>query len=332
MLSLIITSSVSYSPPPDVDFTASFSAWKAQFGMVYASAEAEAKAFSAFAHNDEKIRIHNAKNLNFTLGHNAFSGMTADEFFEGRLGYSRNVMTRDTFSARVHQVDSSITVASAVDWVEAGAVTAVKNQQTCGGCWAFSAAGAIEGAYQIETGQLVSLSEEDLIQCNTLTDSGCNGGLMDNAFRWVESNGIASEAAYPYTSGGGTTGSCRLIKELSPVVKISGFTDVTADSPTALMSAVSQQPVSIAIEADKSVFQLYSGGVMDSTACGTNLDHGVLLVGYSSTGTSPYWKIKNSWGSDWGEDGYIRLGMASSGSGICGMYKQPSYPTGATSA
>lgn len=331
MLSLITTSTVSYSPPV-VDFTAGFSSWKAQFKKVYATAEAEAKAFSAFAHNDEKIRTHNAKKLNFTLGHNAFSDLMAEEFFSTRLGYNRNLMTRNTFSTSVHQVDSSVKVASAVDWVEAGAVTAVKNQQTCGGCWAFSAAGAIEGAYAIETGELMSLSEEDLIQCNTATDSGCNGGLMDNAFQWVESNGIASEAAYPYTSGGGTTGSCRTSKELSPVVKISGFTDVTPDSPSALMSAVAQQPVSIAIEADKSVFQLYSGGVMDSTACGTNLDHGVLLVGYSSTGDSPYWKVKNSWGSSWGEGGYIRLGMATSGPGICGMYQQPSYPTGATSA
>ena len=96
-----------------------------------------------------------------------------------------------------------------------------------------------------------------------------------------------------------------------------------------MQSAVAQQPVSIAIEADQSVFQLYSGGVMDSTSCGTNMDHGVLVVGYDASGDSPYWKVKNSWGSSWGESGYIRLGMASYGAGICGMYQQASYPTGA---
>ena len=126
----------------------------------------------------------------------------------------------------------------------------------CGGCWAFSATGALEGAYFKSQGTLISFSEEDLIQCNSVTDSGCDGGLMDNAFRWVESNGIATEAAYPYTSGSGTTGSCKSSKEAGAVATIASYTDVESNSKAALMSAVAQQPVSIAIEADKSVFQL----------------------------------------------------------------------------
>jgi len=321
---------------PVEDYTSKFVAWKAKHGKSYATSADETKAFNAFTANEDKITAHNAKGLSYQLGHNAFSDLTAEEFFAQRVGgYAKANINRNTYSERVHSAPTTEelrTIASSVDWVSAGAVTPVKDQGQCGSCWAFSSTGAMEGAYFKSQGSLVSLSEEDLVQCNSVTDSGCNGGLMDNAFAWVETNGIASEAAYPYTSGSGTTGTCDSSKKANPVARISGYTDVASNSQSAMQSAVAQQPVSIAIEADQSVFQLYSGGVMDSASCGTNLDHGVLVVGYDTSGSSPYWKVKNSWGSSWGEDGYIRLGMASSGSGICGMYSEPSYPTGATPA
>jgi len=314
-----------------IDYSSKFVAWKRDFAKLYQTATDESNAFAAFAQNEDKIKTHNAKQLGYKLGHNAFSDLTADEFFATKVGYARNLTTRSTYAKTLH-VGSATGVASSVNWVMAGAVTPVKNQNQCGGCWAFSATGALEGAYFKSQGTLISLSEEDLIQCNSVTDSGCNGGLMDNAFQWVESNGIASESAYPYTSGSGTTGTCSTSKKNSPVATISSYTDVESNSKSALLSAVAQQPVSIAIEADKSVFQLYSSGVMSSTSCGTNLDHGVLVVGYSQSGSEPYWLVKNSWGSTWGESGYIRLGMAESGAGICGMYSEPSYPTGASRA
>jgi C1A family cysteine protease len=320
---------------PVEDYSAKFVAWKATHAKSYSSAALEAKAFDAFSKNEDKITAHNVKGLNYQLGHNQFSDLTAEEFFAQKTGYSKANTNRNTYSRRVHPAPTTEelgTIASSVDWVSAGAVTPVKDQGQCGSCWSFSATGAMEGAYFKSQGSLVSLSEEDLVQCNSVTDSGCNGGLMDNAFAWVETNGIASESAYPYTSGSGTTGTCDSSKKANPVARISGYTDVASNSHSALQSAVAQQPVSIAIEADQSVFQLYSGGVMDSASCGTSLDHGVLVVGYDTTGSSPYWKVKNSWGSSWGEDGYIRLGMSTSGSGICGMYTEPSYPTGATPA
>lgn len=180
-------------------------------------------------------------------------------------------------------------VAASIDWVAKGAVTPVKNQQQCGSCWAFSTTGAIEGAYFVASGKLESLSEEDLVQCDHNGDQGCQGGLMDNAFDWVSENGICSESAYPYTSGGGTTGTCKT--GCSAVVTITGHTDVPSKDEDALKAAVSKQPVSVAIEADKSAFQLYSGGVLDSAACGTSLDHGVLVVGYGTDGKD-YWKVK----------------------------------------
>merc|ERR1719171_2283681 len=177
----------------------------------------------------------------------------------------------------------------------------------------------------VSTGKLISLSEEDLVQCNSVTDHGCQGGLMDNAFNWVQKHGICSEESYPYTSGGGTTGTCK--KTCKPIVTITGHTDVPSKDEKSLKAAVSKQPVSVAIEADKSAFQLYKGGVLDNPACGKQLDHGVLVVGYGTDGKD-YWKVKNSWGATWGEKGYIRMARNKN---QCGIAQQPSYPTGAKS-
>merc|ERR1712072_594782 len=221
--------------------------------------------------------------------------------------------------------DNATTDADSIDWVAKGAVTPVKNQKHCGSCWAFSATGALEGAYFVASGKLVSLSEEDLVQCDTAHDHGCRGGLMDNAFNFVEKNGIASEADYPYTSGYGVTGSCKSDLEHRPVVTIESYTDVPSGGENALKAAASKQPVAIAIEADKSAFQLYSGGVLDNPGCGQQLDHGVLLVGYGTDSGKDYWKVKNSWGASWGEQGYIRMVR---GANKCGIADgPPSYPT-----
>jgi len=209
---------------------------------------------------------------------------------------------------------------SSVDWVTAGAVTGVKDQGSCGSCWSFSTTGCMEGAYYIKKKSLVSFSEQQLVSCDT-TDSGCNGGLMDYAFEWIQSNGgICKESDYPYVSGTGLNPSCKTSCSIVSGTKPTGWTDVRA-TESALLSAIAQQPVSVAIEADQIAFQLYKSGVFDSS-CGTNLDHGVLAVGYGTDSGANYWKVKNSWG----EDGYIRLSRdVSQTGGQCGILKSASY-------
>merc|ERR1712048_1318594 len=176
-------------------------------------------------------------------------------------------------------------------------------------------------------GKLVSVSEQQLVDCaGSFGEQGCNGGLMDGGFQYAEQNAMCTEESYAYAAKGGTCKASTCTVGI-PKGTVTGFKDVAADSKQDLMSAVAHGPVSIAIEADKSVFQLYQGGVL-SGLCGANLDHGVLVVGYGTDPTGgDYWKVKNSWGPSWGMNGYVLLQRGKSGSGECGLLKQPSYPT-----
>lgn len=206
------------------------------------------------------------------------------------------------------------------DWRDYGVVSPVKNQGTCGSCWAFSSAGAVESAYAIATNKsVVSLSEQELIDC--ASKDGCGGGFMDNAFHWIETHkGLCLEKEYPYI---GRDGVC---KRCTPMVRVKDYVDVPKNSHDALLKALLKQPIAIAIEADQYAFQMYRGGVMKGR-CGTNLDHGVLLVGYGTEDGDDYWLIKNSWGVEWGDNGYIKiLRTHERGPGHCGIYLQASYP------
>eukprot|EP01039_Chlorochromonas_danica_P003740 gene3740-4089_t len=293
------------------------------------------KMLQNFANNDDIIETHNSGNNTFVLGHNQFSHLSLEEWREYvKLGLSRPEQPASEF---VHQAPADLsTLAASVDWVSSGAVTGVKDQGQCGSCWSFSTTGALEGAYKIKYGSLKSFSEQNLVDCDTRSnggsDQGCNGGLMDNAFKWVQKNGgICYEADYPYTSGttkkAGTCNQSSCTKDAK--VAPGSYTDVAKNSDSALISALNKQPVSVAIEADQSAFQLYKSGVF-TAACGTNLDHGVLAVGYGTDSSSglDFYKVKNSWGTSWGESGYIRLQRGvSQKQGQCGILSgPPSYP------
>lgn len=259
-------------------------------------------------------------NATWSMSVNEFADMTFREFHSRMTGlkpvdrgYLRGLNTME--------VDTEFTAPTSVDWRQKNAVTPVKNQQQCGSCWAFSTTGSTEGVTAIATGNLVSLSEQQLVDCSAAQgNQGCNGGLMDQGFQYIITNGgICSEQSYPYTAVQGT---CQTTCE--SVAKISSFTDVPANNEQALLQAVSKNPVSVAIEADQEAFQFYSGGVFNA-ACGTQLDHGVLVVGYGHDSTSnlDFWIVKNSWGNTWGEQGYIRIVR---GQNECGITQMASYP------
>ncbi|KDP26711.1 hypothetical protein JCGZ_17869 [Jatropha curcas] len=211
-----------------------------------------------------------------------------------------------------------------VDWRKKGAVTGVKDQGKCGSCWAFSSVAAVEGINKIKTGELVSLSEQELVDCSS-ANHGCDGGLMEQAFKFIKKiGGITAETTYPYTA---RDGSCDSNKMNAPVVQIDGYEMVPENDENALMKAVANQPVSIAIDAGGKDMQFYYEGVFTGD-CGTELNHGVALVGYGTTldGTK-YWIVKNSWGSDWGENGYIRMERGiDAEEGLCGITLEASYP------
>jgi len=196
-------------------------------------------------------------------------------------------------------------------------VTAVKNQGQCGSCWTFSTTGGLEGRWKVASGQLVSLSEQQLVDCDK-RDSGCGGGLMETAFSYEQGVAVCTESSYRYTA---RAGSCRASSCSTGIPRggVTGYRKVSR-SASALMSALQEGPVSVAVDAGK--FQSYRSGVLTGR-CGTSLDHGVLVVGYGTAGGTDYWKVKNSWGSSFGEAGYIRLSRSGD---MCGILDDASYP------
>lgn len=278
-----------------------------------------------FADNHDMIESHNSAQSSYKLAHNEYSHLTLSEFHERfQLGL-KTPNLRKNLSTPLHTASETKSNPTSVDWTAAGAVTPVKNQGSCGSCWSFSATGALEGAYYIKYKDLKSFSEQELVSCDTV-DGGCNGGWMDDAFTFVKNNGgLCTESQYPYTSGtSGVNGACQSHTcDDSKVAPVS-FTDVTPGSVSALESAVSQQPVSIAIQANQPAFQFYSSGVLTGK-CGQRLDHGVLATGYGIyTDGTPYWQVKNSWGEGWGMGGYILI--EKSDADLCGVLDAASYP------
>jgi len=302
-----------------------FSEWASLQNKQYATREEVVLRRSIYNANVAAIQKHNAEAAaglhTWTQGVNKFTDMSADEF---------KMVMASGFRASQHRyrnVNNTLKLGAppdSVDWTTKGAVTGVKDQGQCGSCWAFSTTGSTEGAVFLKTGLLTSLSEQQLMDCSGAEgNQSCNGGVMDDAFQDIIKNGgIGSEASYPYTAKDGT---CKTVPSVST---ITAFTDVPANSDTAMMTAIAQQPVSVAIEADQAVFQSYKSGVMTGK-CGTNLDHGVLAVGYGTDNNQDYYLVKNSWGTSWGMSGYIKMGkgQAFAPNGQCGILMMASYPT-----
>ena len=301
-----------------------FSNFQDRFNKKYENIQELESRFQIFRSNLRNIILHNLDHTqNFTMGINQFTDLTPQEFKDQYVGGLKTEVGSygcKTFSSSASGAPASI------DWRSKGAVTSVKDQGQCGSCWTFSATAAIEGAWSIAKGQLIDLAEQQLVDCATgisYGSHGCSGGQMEGAFKYVIEHGQCSLDSYPYTAKDGSCKTCPV------VVHISSCSDVKPNDQISLKGAVAQQPVAIAIEADTRYFQSYSSGVLTSSSCGQQLDHGVLIVGYGSENGQDYWLVKNSWSTSWGEKGYVKIARSDStnDAGICGIAMDPSFPS-----
>ena len=298
-----------------------FEAFKTQFNKVYESDEDERYHKSIFLNTKAYIDQHNAdKSLTYTLGINEYADIDPEMFAKERNGY----LGRHNDNSTEVFVATGVKLPSSVDWREKGVVTNVKNQGQCGSCWAFSATGSLEGQHALKTGNLVSLSEQNLVDCSKDEgNKGCKGGLMIKAFKYIKENGgIDTEESYPYKA---ENGRCRF-KQADVGATLTGYKSIEEKDCKALKEAVATVgPISAAMDASEMSFQLYDGGIYKPRKCSsTKLDHGVLVVGYGTEDGTDYWLMKNSWGRSWGMEGYFKIAAADD---LCGICTDASYPT-----
>uniref|UniRef100_H9YXJ9 Cathepsin L1 preproprotein n=1 Tax=Macaca mulatta TaxID=9544 RepID=H9YXJ9_MACMU len=306
---------------------AQWTKWKAMHNRLYGMNE-EGWRRAVWEKNMKMIELHNQEysqgKHSFTMAMNTFGDMTSEEFRQVMNGFQN----RKPRKGKVFQEPLFYEAPRSVDWREKGYVTPVKNQGQCGSCWAFSATGALEGQMFRKTGKLVSLSEQNLVDCSgPQGNEGCNGGLMDYAFQYVADNGgLDSEESYPYEA---TEESCKYNPEYS-VANDTGFVDIPKQEKALMKAVATVGPISVAIDAGHESFMFYKEGIYFEPDCSSeDMDHGVLVVGYGFESTesdnSKYWLGKNSWGEEWGMGGYIK--MAKDRRNHCGIASAASYPT-----
>jgi len=327
---LALTATLAIAEPSelfsDSELNAHFEQFKNDFSRYYMTPRDEEYRRTVFARNLEFIFRHNLDayhgRRSFVVAVNNFTDYTNVEFRQRFNGLKASGSARS--GASIHSANSVADLPDTVDWTTKGVVTPVKDQGQCGSCWAFSAVASIEGQHALKTGDLVSLSEQNLVDCSTSQGNmGCGGGLMDYAFQYVIQNkGIDTEASYAYKA---MDEAC-LFNAKSIGATIASYVDVAQGDESALQNAVATVgPISIGIDASQMSFQLYKSGVYDEPQCSsTILDHGVTAVGYGTLNGVAYWKVKNSWGTSWGEQGYIL--MSRNKQNQCGIATAASYP------
>ncbi|KAM3684945.1 hypothetical protein ACJW31_11G081500 [Castanea mollissima] len=298
--------------------------WMAQHGRNYVDDVDKISRFQIFKDNVKYIdKVNNEGNRTYKLSVNEFADLTNEEFIATRTGYK--ISDQPTSRKTTFRYGNLTEIPTTIDWRERGAVTPIKNQGTCASCWAFSAVAATEGITQIRTGKLISLSEQQLVDCAVDGNHGCNTGWMDYAFAYIIQNqGLDTEENYPYLN---MDGICDQEKASAKAASISAFDDVPSNNEGALLQAVAIQPVSVALEGFGPDFRFYSSGIFTGQ-CGADLNHAVTIIGYgtSDDGTN-YWLLKNSWGVNWGENGYMRiLRYSGAPEGLCGLAQKASFP------
>lgn len=292
---------------------AEFDEFLDRFSKNYKDEEEYIKRFNIFRTNSAYIRVQNTMLTTWTMAVNMFADMTHDEFASTYLG------TKVNFEPRIELELPKIKIPSSVDWRTSSKVTPIKNQGQCGSCWAFSAAAAVESAVAIKGRGLYSLSQQQLVDCSSsYGNGGCDGGWMNNAFDYVIVNGLTKETNYPYT---GIVGSCNTVNANKSPTKISSYVNVINSDSAQLLNAIAKTPVVVGVDATN--WGYYSTGIINSSTCGISVNHGVVVVGYNQS--SKYYIVKNSWGTSWGEKGYIKVSIES-GAGACGIQLYPSYP------
>jgi len=292
-----------------------FSQFQDQYNIQYSSQEETAYRFNVFQSNLLIIAELVKQEPGAVFGITKFSDQTPEEFAANHLNYNagtQSPLAQPEFEFSAESVTGD--VPASWDWRTEGAVTSVKNQGQCGSCWSFSATANIEGQYFLKHNSSISFAEQQFVDCDTI-DAGCNGGLMTNAFTYLKgTDGLETYADYPYTAVQGTC----VYKSSKAVAKVSGYFNVSTNET--LIAAALYATGPLAIAADATTWQFYIGGILGSLTkgylCGTTLDHGVTLVGYGASGSTEFWIVKNSWGADWGESGYLRVIR---GYDACGM-------------
>jgi len=311
-----------------VNLGSSWKEFKTLFGKSYSTEAEEKQRFEIWQENSRKVAEHNAKHeaglTTFTMAINRFADMTNEEFSAKRKGFTPNGKTK---SRGVQFLPPhNVKLPDKIDWRTKGYVTPVKDQGPCGSCWAFSAVGALEGQHYRKTKSLVSLSEQDLVDCVYPDRNTCDkGGEMNDAFEFISTHGgIDTEASYPYEA---IQRKCRFNKTNVGATDI-GTVKIPLGNEQLLQNAVGTVgPLSVGIDASFN-FQYYGGGILDDGTCYSDekkLNHGVVVVGYDTSPEGiPYWIVRNSWGAGWGEAGYIR--MSRNKSNQCGIATDASYP------
>ncbi|CAF1095581.1 unnamed protein product [Brachionus calyciflorus] len=304
-----------------------FVRFKTIYQKSYANLYEENLRYQIFALQLDRVAIVNTDFNNrrspYKLAINQYSDLAYNEFLSRRGGFLPTLTTMRSSSSisdipRKKKLNQARQIA-AFDWRDTGYVTSVKDQQNCGGCWAFAATGAIETQWAIYYGRLRNLSEQNLIDC-VVGNYGCNGGVMQLAYDYVRSNGgINGAVKYPFL---GVASNCKYFTD-SPVANVSSYVRIERGNEVGLEQAVREYgPVSVGINASPD-FVNYNGGIYNASDCTDRLNHAVLIVGFNNVNNPPFWIVKNSWGSWWGENGYIRI---IKGRNACGIANMASYP------